>query len=45
MDDLDGSNDMDRNIVYGKGLPLEENIHQINESWLLDLWLFTLNNK
>ena len=31
MDDLDGSNDMDENLVYGKGLPLEENIHQINE--------------
>ena len=31
MDDLDGSNDMDENLVYGKSLPLEENIHQINE--------------
>ena len=31
MDDLDGSNDMDENLVYGEGLPLEENIHQINE--------------
>jgi hypothetical protein len=29
--DLDGSNDMDENLVYGEGLPLEENIHQINE--------------
>ena len=31
MDDLEGSNDMDENLVYGEGLPLEENIHQINE--------------
>ena len=31
MDDLDGSNDMDENLVYDKGLPLEENIHQINK--------------
>ena len=31
MDDLDGSNDMDENLVYGEGLPLEENIHQINK--------------
>ena len=31
MDDLDGSNDMDGNLVCGEGLPLEENIHQINE--------------
>ena len=31
MNDLDGSNDMDENLVCGKGLPLEENIHQINE--------------
>jgi hypothetical protein len=27
MDDLDGSNDMNVNIVYGEGLLLEENIH------------------
>ena len=26
IDDLDGSND-----IYGKGLPLEDNIHQIND--------------
>ena len=31
MDDLDGSNDIDKNLVYGEGLPLEENIYQINE--------------
>ena len=31
MDDLDGSNDIDENFVYGESLPLEENIHQINE--------------
>jgi hypothetical protein len=31
MDDLDGSNYMDENIVYSEGIPLEENIHQINE--------------
>ena len=31
MDDLDESNDIDENLVYGKGLSLEENILQINE--------------
>ena len=31
MDDLDGSNDIDENLVYDEGLPLEKNIHQINE--------------
>ena len=31
MDDLDGSNDMDESLVYGEGLPLEDNIHQIND--------------
>ena len=31
MDDLDGSNDMDKILVYGEGLPLEDNIHQIND--------------
>ena len=31
MDDLDGSNDIDENLVYGEALPLEENINQINE--------------
>jgi hypothetical protein len=31
MDDLDGSNDIDENVVYGEGLPLEKNIHQINK--------------
>ena len=30
MDDLDGSNDMDENFVYGGDIPYEENIHQIN---------------
>jgi hypothetical protein len=27
MNDLDGSND-----IYGEGLPLEDNIHQINDN-------------
>jgi hypothetical protein len=31
IDDLDGSKDMDENLICGEGLPLEENIHQINE--------------
>ena len=31
MDDLDGSLDMDENLVCGKSLPLEKNIHQINK--------------
>ena len=31
MDDLDGSNDIDENLVYDECLPLEKNIHQINE--------------
>jgi hypothetical protein len=31
MNDLDGSNDMDGNLVYGEGLPLEDYIHQIND--------------
>ena len=31
MDDFDGSNDMDENLICGEGLPLEENIYQINE--------------
>ncbi len=31
MDDLDGSNNLDENLVYGKGLLLKENIYQINE--------------
>ncbi len=31
MNDLDGSNDIDKNLVYGEGLPLEDNIHQIND--------------
>ena len=31
MDNLDESSGMDENLVYGEGLPLEENIHQINE--------------
>jgi hypothetical protein len=31
IDDFDGSNDMDENLICGEGLPLEENIHQINE--------------
>ena len=31
MNDLNGSYDMKENLVYGEGLLLEENIHQINE--------------
>uniref|UniRef100_A0A2N9G529 RNase H type-1 domain-containing protein n=1 Tax=Fagus sylvatica TaxID=28930 RepID=A0A2N9G529_FAGSY len=31
MDDLDGSND-----IYGEGLPLEDNIHQINDDLVRD---------
>jgi hypothetical protein len=31
IDDLDGSNGMDENLICGEGLSLEENIHQINE--------------
>ena len=31
MNDLDGSNDMDENLVYSKSLVLEDNIHQIND--------------
>ena len=31
MIDLNGSYDMDENLVHGEGLPLEENIYQINE--------------
>jgi hypothetical protein len=31
MNDLNGSYDMNVNLVYSEGLPLEENIHQINE--------------
>ena len=30
--------DMDGNIVYGEGLPLEENIHQINEDLGYSRW-------
>ena len=33
MDNLDESNDMDENLVYGEGLPLEDNIHQINNDF------------
>ena len=41
--------DMDENIVYGEGLPLEENIHQINEdigysSWTISNVLLLLHN-
>ena len=42
MDDLEGSNDMDENLIYGKGLPLEENIHQINEDLGYSHW--TISN-
>ena len=42
MDDLEGSNDMDENLIYGKGLPLEENIHQINEDIGYSHW--TISN-
>ena len=38
MDDLDGSNDIDKNLVYGEGLPLEENIYQINEDLGYSRW-------
>ena len=31
MDDLDGSNNMDENLVYGEDLLLEDNIHHIND--------------
>ena len=31
MDDLDGSNNMDENLVYGEDLPLDDNIHHIND--------------
>ena len=31
MDDLDESNDIDENLVYGEGLSLDKNILQINE--------------
>ena len=34
--------DMDENILYGEGLPLEENIHQINED--LDYLCWTISN-
>jgi hypothetical protein len=40
MDDLDGSND-----IFGEGLPLENNIHQIMMILVFRSWLFTLNNK
>ena len=30
MDDLDGSNNMDANFVYGDDVTFKENIHQIN---------------
>ena len=33
---------MDGNIVYGEGLPLEENIHQINEDLGYSHW--TISN-
>ena len=33
MNDLNGSYDMNENFVYGEGLQLEENIHQINEDF------------
>ena len=42
MDDLDGSNDIDENFVYGDSLPLEENIHQINEDLGYSRW--TISN-
>jgi hypothetical protein len=32
IDDLDGRKDMDENLIYGEGLPLEVNIHQINDN-------------
>ena len=33
--------DMDGNIVYGEGLPLEENIHQINEDLCYLHWIIS----
>ena len=33
MDDLDGSNDMDANFVYGDDVTSDENIHQINSDF------------
>ena len=42
MDDLDGSNDMDKSLVYGEGLPLEDNIHQINDDLGYSHW--TISN-
>ena len=42
MDDLDGSNDMDESLVYGEGLPLEDNIHQINDDLGYSHW--TISN-
>ena len=33
---------MDENIVYGEGLPLEENIRQINEDFGYSRW--TISN-
>ena len=37
MDDLDENNDIDKNLVYGEGLPLEDNIYQIDDLGFLDL--------
>ena len=34
--------DIDENIIYGEGLPLEENIHQINEDIGYSYW--TISN-
>ena len=42
MDDLDGSNNIDENLVYGESLPLEKNIHQINEDLGYSRW--TISN-
>ena len=32
---------MDGNIVYGEGLPLKENIHQINEDLGYSRWIIS----
>ena len=42
INDLDGSNGMDENLICGEGLPLEENIHQINEDLGYSRW--TISN-
>ena len=38
MDDLDGNNDIDENLIYGESLPLEKSIHHINEDIGYSRW-------